>query len=143
MTFIVHFLLMILLVWLGMTVSIIILYLYKKKTQVVFFIFHLKWINSSNSHFYLMIYECPVLCHRPTRALIKHRNEKNYLGFLFQNIGNIEAFLQNLNLSAKILFCSFLYLCYHKSTYSFGSRLYFWCFLFSRIPCRTLKMGTI
>ena len=78
------------------------LYLYKKKTEVVFFVFHFKQLS-------FLTYECYVNIdqgiHKGKMKVAQNEKRKKLLGFSFYiNIGNFEAFLWNLNLSAKHLF---------------------------------------
>ena len=80
------------------------LYLYKKKTQVVFSFF-----ISSNFQFSLMNdlvhVDISQGIHKVKIKVTWNEKWKKLLGFSFyMNIGNFEAFLPNLNLSSKHLF---------------------------------------
>ena len=82
------------------------MYLYKKKTQVVFlFLFFI----SSNFHFYrmnaLVYVDIDQGIHKGKMKVAQNEKRKKLLGFSFYtNIGNFEAFLWNLNLSKNRLF---------------------------------------
>ena len=79
------------------------LYLYKKKTDVVF----LSFFNLSNFYFLLMsalVYVIIVQGIHKMKikvAQIEKRKKKLHGSSFYINIGNFESFLQNLNLSAN------------------------------------------
>ena len=70
----------------------------KKKTHVVFFIFHLEQLSFSP-------YECPGLCHKGKMKVALNEKRKKLHGFSFSiNIANFEAFLSVFKLTKNPLF---------------------------------------